>query len=280
MNDAYGLQKVQEANLKMLNEIDRICTKYRISYMLDAGTLLGAIRHGGFIPWDDDVDIAMTRNNWEAFKKVAKRELKEGISLLLPTDFCGGKHFFDFTPRLIYDYSRRHKPNEESAFYEEKLNHLWIDIFIMDRLPDNNAAAWNMRQNQKNVYLLAMGHRRKLDMKKYSLPLRLPVAAGSGVGKAVPLPLVFRMQDAFARSWNGKKTSRWFFSNYQPDFLYVTMREEWCRDIGRIRFEDTEVNIPNHYDAILTQLYGDYMKLPPKEKRVPTHGSTEIEIYG
>jgi len=280
MNDSYGLLKLQEANLKMLKELDRICTKYRIPYMLDAGTLLGAVRHGGFIPWDDDVDITMTRNSWEAFKKVAGTELCKGISLLLPDSFDGGKRFFDFTPRLIYENSRRHDPDENSAFYEEKMNHLWVDIFIMDRIPDNAAAAWVMRTQQKKVYLLAMGHRRQLDMKKYSLPMRFPIAAGAGLGKMFSMNYLFRRQDSMAKSWNGKKTERWFYSNYQPDYLYVTMKDSWVRNLTRIKFEDTELSIPADYDIILKGIYDDYTKLPPMEKRKPTHGSREIEIYG
>ena len=64
MDNSYGMLALQKANLYILQEIDRICTKYKINYTLDSGTLLGAIRHGGFIPWDDDADIAMTRANW------------------------------------------------------------------------------------------------------------------------------------------------------------------------------------------------------------------------
>ena len=124
MNNVYGLQAVQEANLRILKEIHRICEKYRISYALDSGTLLGAIRHGGFIPWDDDADIVMTRNHWEAFRKVAPRELPEGMKLLFPDSFQGGRRFYDFTPRIIYEYSRRRKPDAETAFYEEKYLHL------------------------------------------------------------------------------------------------------------------------------------------------------------
>ena len=69
---SFDLTRVHQANLSMLKEIDRICRKYKIKYALDSGTLLGAVRHGGFIPWDDDADVMMTRSNYEKFAKVAR----------------------------------------------------------------------------------------------------------------------------------------------------------------------------------------------------------------
>ena len=198
MNNAYGLQAVQEANLKILKEIHRICEKYRISYALDSGTLLGAIRHGGFIPWDDDADIVMTRNQWEAFRKVAPRELSEGMHLLLPESFQGGRRFYDFTPRIIYEYSRRRNPDAETAYYEEKLNHLWVDIFILDRLPDGQVGAHTLLE-QKALYALAMGHRRALNYGKYSLGQKSAVFLGSSAGKLVPMKKLCALQDKVAR---------------------------------------------------------------------------------
>lgn len=97
----YDLTETHEVSLKMLKEIDRICRKYKIKYMLDAGTLLGAVRHQGFIPWDDDADVVMTRKNYDAFMKVVKRELPDTMELLLPSDFQKGRAFFDFTARFI-----------------------------------------------------------------------------------------------------------------------------------------------------------------------------------
>ena len=85
-NEAFDLTEVHRKSLVMLKEIDRICRKYKLKYILDSGTLLGAVRHHGFIPWDDDVDIAMTRPNYEMFQKVAKRELPEGITCIRRTD--------------------------------------------------------------------------------------------------------------------------------------------------------------------------------------------------
>ena len=81
----FDLTAVHQANLKMLKEIDRICRKHQIQYMLDAGTLLGAVRHKGFIPWDDDVDLVFTRENYERFAQVVRKELPEGMELASTT---------------------------------------------------------------------------------------------------------------------------------------------------------------------------------------------------
>jgi lipopolysaccharide cholinephosphotransferase len=81
---SFDLTKVHEVNLKLLKEIDRICRKYKIKYALDSGTLLGAVRHGGFIPWDDDIDIAMTLDDSRRFAEVAPKELRSGLVLQTP----------------------------------------------------------------------------------------------------------------------------------------------------------------------------------------------------
>ena len=180
----YDLTKVHEINLKILKEIDRICRKYKIKYMLDGGTLLGAVRHKGFIPWDDDADIAFTRNNYEAFLKVVRRELPDTMELLMPEDFQGGRAFFDFTARVIYKNSRRHEDSPEVQYYEGKLNHLWVDLFIIDELPQSKAAAGFTRLLHKSIYLLAMGHRSHLDFSKYSLFHKLAVGGGFAVGSS------------------------------------------------------------------------------------------------
>ena len=144
------LTRVHEANLKLLKEIDRICRKYRIQYMLDSGTLLGAVRHKGFIPWDDDADVVFTRPNYEKFLKVAERELPKGMTLLRPQDIRGGRVFYDFTTRILYDNSRVHEDNGQMRFYEGKLNHLWVDLFVLDRLPEGKFGAFFAKflQNQ------------------------------------------------------------------------------------------------------------------------------------
>ena len=95
------IKKVQQANLKILLEVDRICKKHNIKYLLDAGTLIGAVRHKGFIPWDDDVDLAFPRKDYEKFLAIAKDELPEGIKLYHPSDIGKGKAFL-ISHRSLY----------------------------------------------------------------------------------------------------------------------------------------------------------------------------------
>ena len=245
MADQYDMSGVHSANLKILKEVDRICRKYKIRYGLDAGTLIGAVRHHGFIPWDDDADVYFTRSQYEAFCKVAPRELPEGMELLEPDKLRGGKAFYDFTPRIIYHNSRRHGDTPEMAYYEGRL-----------------------------------GHRYHLDFKKYSLPHKIFVGGLAAVGRLIPMRAIFAMQRAVALKDRHSKGNLRYYSNYQPDFLYVTVEKDWCDQVVDMDFEDTRLMAPAGWHEILTEVYGDYMTPPPKEQQVPTHSGREIEVFG
>ena len=280
MDNSYGMLALQKANLYILQEIDRICTKYKINYTLDSGTLLGAIRHGGFIPWDDDADIAMTRANFEAFKKIVKRELSDKLEFIMPDDFQGGKVFYDFTPRIIYKPSIRYKKEDKKDPYEGKLNHLWVDIFIIDKLPRVRALKKFILFIQKLVYLFSMGHRKKLDFKKYKGTMKIVILLFSIFGKVIPMKCLFGIQDRISKLfYRGRKNNDCYYSNYQPDYIDIEVSKKWYEKYIRIQFEDTTLSIIDEYESVLQLVYGDYMTLPPKSERVPTHGSTEIEVY-
>ena len=274
----FDLTAVHQANLKMLKEIDRICRKHQIQYMLDAGTLLGAVRHKGFIPWDDDVDLVFTRENYERFAQVVRKELPEGMELLEPRQLQGGNAFYDLTPRIIYVNSQTHEDGEEMKFYGGGLNHLWVDLFILDKLPENKAAAAFTRFLQMAVYGLAMGHRYRLDYSKYSLMNKIFVAALAAIGKRIPMRTIRGLQRRVSVKDNKGKSRLRYYSNYQPDYLYVTLNEEWIKETVDLPFEDTMLMAPKGWNQVLTWIYGDYQKLPPEEKRVPTHSSIEIQI--
>lgn len=275
----YDLTRVHETNLKILKEIDRICRKYKIKYMLDAGTLLGAVRHQGFIPWDDDADVAFTRNQYQAFMKVVRRELPDTMELITPQDFQGGKAFFDFTARIIYKNSQTHENTPEMQYYEGKLNHLWVDLFTIDELPQKKGSAGITLLLHKIVYGMAMGHRYHLDFSKYSTFHKLAVGGMSTVGRLIPMKLLFRLQYLVAVKDHKGRSNLRYYSNYQPDYLYVTLQKAWCEEIVDLDFCDTKLMAPKHWHEVLTWIYGDYMTLPPKEQRVPAHSSMQIQIF-
>ncbi len=279
------LKKIHQANLLVLREIDRICRKHHITYMLDAGTLLGAVRHKGFIPWDDDADIVFRREEYEKFAAAADAELPESMQLIRQTDYQDGKAFYDFTPRIIYKKSRRHAADDQDqVFYEGKLNHLWVDLFILDRLPDSAGGTWRCKFRQKVVYGLAMAHRRTVDYSRYHGLTCLQVRVLAAVGKCFPMPFLFRLQDRWAREYtdrcrkSGKMTKCSYFSNYQPDFQYCTVENSWEEPVIEFSFEGEQFTGPRNWDKVLRMLYGNYRKLPPVSQQVPTHSGREIEV--
>lgn len=283
-NQSPELRAVHEASLDILREIDRLCRKHGIKYRLDSGSLLGAVRHKGFIPWDDDIDLVFRRAEFRKFCLAAEQELSERFQLILPNEYRGGKAFYDFVPRVIYKNSRRHSDDSLQEFYEGKLNHLWVDIFILDSLPKDAIGSRIHRLKQQIVFGLGMGHRKSLDLSKYRGIQRMEVLLLAGIGRLIPMPLIFSLQDYWARSFTerverGEKSGgRSFFSNYQPDYQYCVVEDSWETPGAEYSFEGEYFPGPGDYDSVLTMLYGDYMELPPPEKRTPGHSGREIEV--
>ena len=211
--------------------------------------------------------------------KVAPRELPDTMELLEPDSYRGGKAFYDFTPRIIYKKSKCHEDSLEMQYYEGKLNHIWVDLFILDKLPASRAGAEFTRFLHKAVYGMAMGHRYKLDFGKYSMIHKIFVGGLAAVGRLVPMKLIFAMQKAAALKDRRSKGSLRYYSNYQPDYLYVTVDKSCCDQVEDADFEDTRLMIPKGWHQILTEVYGNYMEMPPEDKRVPTHSSQQIRIF-
>ena len=181
----FDLERVHQANLEILKAVKTICE-----------------RHEGFIPWDDDVDLCFRREEFERFVDVARAELPENMQLVLPDEYRGGEAFYDFVPRVLYLNSRRHAEDDaDMAFYEGKLNHLWVDLFILDRLPSCPIRARLMKLEQQIAFGLGMGHRRKLDWRKYHGLQKLEVQVLAAVGRFIPLPRIFRLQERWARKY-------------------------------------------------------------------------------
>lgn len=275
------LKKAQQASLEILLAVDRICRENGIRYLLDAGTLLGAVRHQGFIPWDDDIDIAMTRKDYEALKRLlrsGKKLLPENMELILPDEYRNGRAFYDFTPRIIYKNSRRHGDSREMDYYEGKLNHLWVDIFILDNIPDSPLLDRWVRFRQKVIYGLSMPKRWRLDLGKYSPSDRLKVSLLKGAGRFFSMRKLFSMQERLSRRYEKRHTKNLYYSNYQPDFLQDTVKREWSEEVTELPFEGHMLMAPAGYDQVLREIYGDYMQLPPEERRVPSH-SDGLEVF-
>ena len=279
------LKEAQDASLEILLEIDRICRENNIRYLLDSGTLLGAVRHKGFIPWDDDVDIAMTRENFDRFLAVVRGKterkgagLPDTMELVMPDEYRGGEAFYDFTPRIIYLNSRRREETPEMDFYDGKLNHLWVDIFLLDNIPDSGIADKMTRFRQKMLYGYAMGKRYALDFSKYSPSDKRKVEMLVKMGKNKSMKEIFRAQEELSRKYNGQKTKRMYYSNYQPDYMQDTVDREWSENTVELEFEGHMLMAPAEYDKVLRVIYGDYMQLPPEDQRVPSH-SDDIEVY-
>ena len=259
------MNKAQKKQFELLKELDRICKKNNIKYFLCGGTLLGAVRHKGFIPWDDDVDIEMLREDFEKFKKVCKKDLnKKYFYQDIETD----KYYGNLFAKLRINntkYVERITKNTKAH------NGIYLDIFPIDNYDDID------KPNIKKVIILRM---LLLLKNKYIIDANTFV-------KKIELLCLKIMSLFFTKKCIINKINKLVRNNTNKDsekvidyfdvlFDRLVYQRKWYTKQKEYEFEGRKFTGTYYYDEYLTHLYGDYMKIPPKEDRV-THDIVEIE---
>lgn len=253
------LKQLQRVELEMLVELDRICRKYHIQYSLDGGTLLGAVRHKGFIPWDDDIDVIMLRTEYLKFRKACKHDLD-----------CERFFLQDYRsdPGYRWGYAKlRRNHTELMREGQERLGQhsgIFIDIFVADNVPDQFFS-------RRVHHLLCFLIRKTLysEVGKYNegnFFLRFVYCMLS----RIPRDRVFRVRNWLAARTNQKRTE--LISHYTleyPRSCRYGLPRKCFDEIVEMDFEGRSFYGFKDYHSYLSMHYGEYMKLPPKEKQIP-----------
>ena len=275
MSNDDKLKKLHEVSLVLLKKADSVVKDCSVGYMLDAGTLLGAVRHKGFIPWDDDADICMLREDYDRFLKIAPSLFDGDFDFILPGQ-KGDNKFYDFVPKITYKKLQVAQAGLDDVFYQGKYSNPALDIFVIDKVPDSKLGQMLHTRLLILIYGLAMGHRREIDYSKYSALEAIVIFILSHIGKLIPLHAIASLYDSVAKMFSGKDT-KWVMSTHSAmDHFGDCYRYEWYKETQMAEFEGEVFPAPAGYDDILKTHYKDYMTLPPEEKRVPKHLDFDI----
>ena len=242
------------------------------NYFLDSGNLIGAVREKSDIPWDDDADIAMTRKDFEVFRKVARTELKDGFVYVEPDELNGA--FYDFVPRVVMLDSTMRENNAEQKYYGNGIhNHMRTDIFIVDDVSDNMLKHKFCHALLILVYGMCMGRRYKLDLSEYKGASKAVVAILSVIGRIFPVKTLVHWYDAISKMERGqnKKHKRCYYSNCLFPDLGKIYQAKWFDHAVDLEVDGEKFPGPCGYHEALTMLYGDYMTPPPPGDRELVH---------
>lgn len=246
-----SLKEHQEVLFELLQEFDRVCRKNDIPYVVFCGTALGAVRHKGFIPWDDDLDVSMLRSDYERFLKVAPNELKAQYFLQA-----------EFSEHWPMHFSKLRKNNTtclEKFHPKDKNIHqgIYIDLFPCDNAADKD---WIRRlQHFASRIVLA----KNLSKRGYETDSNLKKAF---MACCHLLPLKPFHRFAMRAKHHNSKYVHTFLACTSKYKTGVYLRS-WFTETIEMEFEGLKVPVSAHYDKLLTILYGDYMKIPKEEER-------------
>lgn len=252
------LPKVHEIERDLLRQLDRVCRKHHIHYEMTTGTLLGAVRHKGFIPWDDDIDVLMLRSEYEKLARVCKKEF-EGTPYFLQDA--------DTDPNYIWEYAKlRNLDTEFVRAQQERLKMktgFFLDIFIIDNLPDNPLL--------RKIYSGITFALRKISYARigsvyeqnaffrfvYQLLCLIPTSFSMGCFK-----LLYKWCNRFP-------TELVTCYGYHTSAFVKGFKRKWLTKLTQLEFDGDFFMAPKDWDEVLQHYYGpDYMTPPPESERV------------
>lgn len=253
---ALTLDEIHSALLEIMLEFDRVCRENGLKYSLAYGTLIGAIRHKGFIPWDDDVDVVMPRSDYEKFYELAKSGAL-GEHFLISED-RGKKAFYPFYKVMDKRYSLK-------SWSHIEVPYLYIDVFPLDGVPEDAKALKKLYRRQVKYSGICALARWAVLEKKASLLLRFllfPFYLGCTIyGKA----RACRKANYYAMQYDFETSARVGRTNFGT--TKWTFERDKFLDLIEIPFAGHSFYSIAAYDEWLRLIYGDYMKLPPENKR-------------
>lgn len=257
--DEETLKHLQKVQIMILKDFIKICEENNLTYFVYGGTLLGTIRHQGFIPWDDDIDVIMFRDEFEKLNKILETEINEKY------------HFVNVLNEETYHFTWGRlflKNTILKEWWWEQVDYtpnIFIDVFILDNIPDNKIKRFIHMKSSFILNQLTMYAFIKFDN-------------DSKFKKIIQQTIHYLLKILPISSYSIKKKCVNTYKKYQfedceqvCDFPAICQmpiydKKDWL-PLKTAKYEDIYVNIPNNPDKILTRIYGDYMKLPPKESR-------------
>lgn len=250
------LEEIKQIELDILDYIDEVCHKYGLRYYLHAGTLLGAVRHKGFIPWDDDIDVSMPRKDFEKLKELMGESIHEERFKLLTYEHEDIKYSFI----KIVDF--------RTVLYEKYMNDamgIWVDIFPIDGMPDS------YRKAKFLCYKLEL-YRRLLNVSMAKDGMG--TTKGRLIIKTVIKPIVSKIPyqymckkvNSIFKKYDFDKTDMVGAVSGGCSYKGIVSRDMY--DVEQAEFEQKKYNIPKGWERVLSQMYGNYMELPPEDKRI------------
>lgn len=264
--ESLTLNEIQQESLKILIKIDEICRKLDLKYFLAYGTLIGAIRHKGFIPWDDDIDIMMPRKDYIELKKYFDTHEEE----LKPLKICtreNVKNYEYYIPRVSntnfkYINMIKRKPDVDLGTF--------VDIYPIDNFGNDDSAKEIVEKIRKinEEYVLYISGISNTQLYKTIIKYPLHLIKRLKRGKNYHLRINKTIDDIIAHSFSDDDkyvgVPAWIFR-------FVQYKREWMNDLIEVEFEGHKFYAPKNYDEILKLEYGNYMELPPENQRFPHH---------